>query len=76
MSKVPRLDQSVWKLMSEHQQDKYRKYGRLPKQMREWERRLGMQLSSRPPDRPKTGSKGTNPIDGLWDNALFKELMG
>ena len=68
--KFLRLDPSVWKLMTERQQKKYRKHGVLPK----WVKLTDKQLRYKPVDRPRTGSRGTNPIDNLWDDVRFAQL--
>ena len=69
MNNFPRLDSSVWKLMTKRQRGKYRKYGVIPK----WVKRVDFQLSSRPLDKPRTGNR-RNAIEELWDNVSLNEL--
>jgi hypothetical protein len=56
--------------LSKGQMRRLKRYGKIPPVLRAYYR----QLSSKPWDKPRAGSKGQNPIDSLWDGASFEEL--
>jgi len=56
--------------MTERQKRKYWKYGIIPA----WVKLVDKQLRSRTLDKPRTGSKGKNVIEELWQHVTFDEL--